>query len=599
MKGTVVSTWIKTCRNLYSNEHVDEAMKLVNWEKDKIFSPIETVEDQRIFKVIKHIAEQQHISEKDLWKIIGQENIKTFHNDFPSFFKTKNLFSFLRALFDVHILMTKKFKGAKPPLVKIHAISEYEALLTYQSERAMFDYFYGLFEGAMKYFNEQPQIEEVERTKNSLAIKITFQKPIYCKKTYFANKLLSLGFIKSIPVKVALFTGILTSAIALPIVGSAMWDKALVISVLAALCSGVGSSLLLRPKQMLREEINILLKNELSTYSDIKTNDFFEELYGLLNQYKALNRKDYTGIKSVVDEITSFTNALNGISGAMKRTSNDISDVVEQVAEGAIEQAKNTEQAAFVLNQNMKALKEIVKSEHQNKEELEGALAKVNNSYQGVKDTSDHIFSTLEEFDKIREKGNYLENKVHDMTAIIAIVSQIAEETNLLALNASIEAARAGENGRGFAVVAESIRKLAEQSKTAVQEINTNLALFISEIKTFIEAIQREYLNLENETKNLDTVKNISFEANKSIQSVSTSMIEMINTLTKQADNIGTASSTVESLAAIAEENSASSQEVSASVISYSHEINSLMDNIESFKVIATDFQSELDTHKL
>lgn len=599
MKGTVVATWIKTCRNLYNDKHVDEAMHAVGWNKDRIFSPIETIEDEKIFKVIKYIAEKEHLVEKDLWKIIGLENIKTFHNDFPSFFKTKNLFSFLRALFDVHVIMTKKFKGAKPPLVKIKAISEYDALLTYQSDRAMFDYFYGLFEGAMKYFKEQPQVQEIERTKDSMTLKITFQNEIYFKKTYLINNILSLGFIKSIPIKNALFTALLTIGIGIPILGGDLWYKALLIGGLSAIFSGIGTSLLLKPKKVLQEEVSTMLENEFSTYGEIRTNDFFEDIYTLLNQYKALNRKDFTGIKSVVDEMTSFTNALNGISGAMKGTSSDISDVVEQVAEGAIEQAKNTEQAAYILNQNSEALKEIVKNEHRNKEELESVLVKVNNSYEGVKNTSDHIFDTLGAFDKIREKGRYLENKVLDVTAIITIVSQIAEETNLLALNASIEAARAGENGRGFAVVAESIRKLAEQSKSAVQEVNKNLEIFISEIKMFIETIQKEYLNLENETKNLDTVKNISFEANQSIHSVSTSMIEMINNLTKQADNIGTASSTVEALAAIAEENSASSEEVSASVINYSHEINSLMNNIQSFKVIATDFQQELECHKL
>ena len=599
MKGTVVATWMKTCRSLYGNECVSEAMQAVGWSKDRIFSPVETVEDEQIFRVVKLIAEKKHVSEKELWKIIGLENIKTFHDDFPSFIKTKNLFSFLRALFDVHVIMTKKFKGAKPPLVQIKAISPHDALLTYQSDRAMFDYFYGLFEGAMKYFSEQPIVQEVERGKDSLVIKMTFQDEIFFKKTYFVNKIFSLGFIKSIAVKNALFTALFTLAIAMPVLGSTLWYKGLLISGVASIFSGLGSSLLLRPKKMLEAEVRDMIDNEFSTYSEIKTKDFFEDIYALLNEYKALSRKDFTGIKSVVDEMAAFTDALNNISTAMKDTSNDISEVVEQVAEGAIEQAKNTEHAAYVLNQNSDALKSIVKKEHQNKQELEEVLVKVNNSYEGVKNTSDHIVDTLGEFDKIREKGKYLENKVHDVTAIITIVSQIAEETNLLALNASIEAARAGENGRGFAVVAESIRKLAEQSKSAVQEVNKNLGIFISEIKVFIETIQKEYLNLENETKNLETVKNISFEANKSIHSVSQSMLELINNLTNQAENIGTASVTVEALAAIAEENSASSQEVSASVINYSHEISSLMDNIQSFKVIATSFQHDLERHQI
>ena len=270
MKGTVVATWIKTCRNLYNDKHVDEAMHAVGWNKDRIFSPIETIEDEKIFKVIKYIAGKEHLVEKDLWKIIGLENIKTFHDDFPSFFKTKNLFSFLRALFDVHVIMTKKFKGAKPPLVKIKAISEYDALLTYQSDRAMFDYFYGLFEGAMKYFKEQPQVQEIERTKDSMTLKITFQNEIYFKKTYLINNILSLGFIKSIPIKNALFTALLTIGIGIPILGGDLWYKALLIGGLSAIFSGIGTSLLLKPKKVLQEEVSTMLENEFSTYGEIR-----------------------------------------------------------------------------------------------------------------------------------------------------------------------------------------------------------------------------------------------------------------------------------------------------------------------------------------
>jgi len=151
----------------------------------------------------------------------------------------------------------------------------------------------------------------------------------------------------------------------------------------------------------------------------------------------------------------------------------------------------------------------------------------------------------------------------------------------------------------GFAVVAESIRKLAEQSKEAVLDINSNLAQFVKEIGFLVDNIDAQYDVLEKETNNLGIVRNISYEANQSVQSVATSMIETISKLNIEADSISDVYESIESLAAIAEENSALSEEVSASVINYTNEIKKLIDNISDFKGITKTFRNDLEKYKI
>ncbi|MBE6071585.1 MAG: chemotaxis protein [Clostridium butyricum] len=596
MKGTVVATWMKTNRKLFGNSFIDDAMNYVGWGSTKIFSPLENVDDKEIKKIIQYIAENQKMDVAELWRKIGQDNIRTFSHDYPAFFVHDNLYSFLKSMFDVHVAMTKKFAGAKPPLVLIEPISKREAIFSYKSDRGMFDYFIGMLEGACEHFNEKIEIEKTFKSDNELKLKLTFDKDIYYSKNYFFNKLFSLGFIKSFGIKSGIFTFIVSAIFMIPMIGI---SKGIIGSAISGIATFIGVYLMTMPINTLKEELERMIDNQYSIDGTIKTNDFFEEIYMLIKKHRNGIQSDFVGFKGITDEMNTFVNRINVISESMNNTSNEISGVVEQVAEGAVTQAQNTDTAVQSLHENIEDLKEIVKNENSNKLQLEDAIGKINNSYENVESASSNITTSLEKFNEVKVKGANLELKANDINNIVSIVSGIAEQTNLLALNASIEAARAGEQGKGFAVVAESIRKLAEQSKEAVEEINSNLKQFVSEIKSLVDNIDIQYNVLENETTNLGVVRDISFEANQSVKKVATSMIETINKLNAEANSINSVYDSIESLAAIAEENSASSEEVSANVTTYTNEIKKLIDNISDFKGITETFKNDLNKYKI
>ena len=599
MKGTVVATWMRTNRKLFGDLIVNEAMDYIGWGSGKIFSPIENVDDGEVKKIIAYIAKNKNMDVGVLWRKIGQDNIKAFSHDYPAFFKHDNVYSFLKSMFDVHVVMTKKFAGAKPPLVLIEPISSKEAIFSYNSSRGMFDYFLGMLDGSCEHFNETVKIEEMSRTENELKLKLIFDKDIYYSKKYFFNRLFSLGFIKNFGAKVGVFTFIISAIVFLPMLGMDNIIKAIIGSAVAGIGAFAGVSLMMSPLDQIKEELGRIINNQYNIDGKIITNDFFEEIYNLLKSHKKVIQADFVGFKGVTDEMNTFVDTINKISESMDHTSNEISGVVEQVAGGAVMQAQNTDVVAQALNGNIRALRNIVENENSNKLELEDAMHKINNSYENVDNASKNISTSLEKFNEVKIKGTNLEGRAKDITSIVSIVSGISEQTNLLALNASIEAARAGEQGRGFSVVAESIRNLAEQSKEAVLEINSNLKQFVDEIKSLVGQIDIQYDVLANETNNLGIVRNISFEANQSVQSVANSMIETIKKLNTEADAIANVYDSTESLAAIAEENSASSEEVSASVINYTNEIKKLIDNIYDFKGITETFKKDLEKYKI
>ena len=603
MKGTVVSTWLKTTRKLYGNDIVERALTSVGLAENVSFSPLDDVNEQTVVDLFANMASYAGVDKSTLWRAIGKDNIVTFTQDYPGFFRRENAFLFLNSMNDLHRIVMRRINGAKPPILDMEITGSTTARFTYRSKRGMFDYFLGLMDGVQVHFGETIGIEEVSRSAGELALDLTFGYQVREIRNYHINRMLSFGVFRGIAPKLAVSTTI-SVGLASVILAAAAPDvfhmtTALTVTGIAGLASYTMSTLLNRPLTFLMKNIGEMQQKQFGKKYIISSKDHYSELFRQIEAYKDSLKIDFQGYNGIVDEMMTFSTDLEGIANDMSATSFEISDVVEQLADAATSQAQETENSIYVLNDNIQQVKVIAKEENANKDELELSVSKIESSFTNVERTAGEINEVLNKFAQVKENGLQLKVSANNITEIVSLVSAISKQTNLLALNASIEAARAGEMGKGFAVVAEEVRKLSEETDDAVEKINKSLGDFVVEIEDLVGDVDQQYDVLDNENQKLSEAVDESSVAKTTIQQVADKMVITSEKLESETEAISKVFANMESLAAIAEENSAAAQQVSANVTTYTEQIAGLTEQVSDFKEITNGFRDDLAEYRI
>lgn len=597
MKGTVVASWMTSGRRLFGDDIVDKAFEKYGLKPDHIFSPLEDVDDKMAVGMVDFIGQKVGKNTEQIWEIMGKENIRTFAEFYPGFFRHENAYHFLKSMNDVHAIVMKRFKGATPPVLDLSPADSNTALLVYRSRRQMGDYLMGLLKGVFEHFNEKVDVKLISKNGPEIKIELTFSKPISYTKSYKLNKILSLGFIKSSVYKTSLFTMLGVGIASFASFGLG-WEPA-VVTLVSGIMPAVLGLLFARPVKEVREELNDLKQRKFISHMILESGDEYQELAGDITKVKETVQKDFIDFNAVVDEMHGFNVSLGNISGNMMNTSDNIKSIMDKVTDDTSRQASETERLVNVLNGSVNNITEISEESQDNKAKIEDAMNGIRESFAGVKKTASEINGVLDGLGTIRESGAALQDDADKMVQIVSIVSGIANQINLLALNASIEAARAGEAGKGFAVVAEEVRKLSVETDNAVEEINRNLTGFVSNMKEVVSGIDSQYKVLATENESLDKAVDISQVSNDNLQAVSVLMIDNSQKLKSEAESISELFENIQTLITIADENSEAVSEVNVSVGSYIEQITELSHQIGVFDTMIEDFKKRLNKYHI
>lgn len=377
----------------------------------------------------------------------------------------------------------------------------------------------------------------------------------------------------------------------------------ILLAIILTVCIIIGYSMASRISTPLRKVANqadMIAGGDLTIdYIAVKTNDEIKALSISFNKMLENLKSMITKLKSSSNEVRNVSNQLTSIMSQSSSAAEQIAVSIQEIAEGSQNQAQLSEESAstiFQMYNIVKVISEKFTTVRLSSDEAQKDTDEGNKSIDKVISQMNNINTTIKGSAEISSE---LHDKSEEIGQIVDVITSIADQTNLLSLNAAIEAARAGEQGKGFAVVAEEVRKLAEQSRTATNKIS-------SLIKNIQEKSQRMSDSMEKSMLEIRTGLDVTACAGEAFQKISSS----INSVDEQVNEIYTEIMQIDksimgikksgdNIVEITKISAESSQDVAAAVEEMSAGMEQVLSTTNFLTNLSTELQKLIDNFKL
>lgn len=376
----------------------------------------------------------------------------------------------------------------------------------------------------------------------------------------------------------------LTSEIALQATKSAM--KGILIMVLGILVTVVLAILfmyftnnqLIRPIIRVKETVESFAKGDLTKRSNVRVT-FFGTV--LLDEVSELSKS----VDEMAGQMSGVIGRIADSSGQLASASEQLSASATQISAGADKQSGQTVQVAAAMEEMNATVIEVAKNSQQVSESARSAqnIAVKGGDVvtQAIKAMKEVAQSTSITADTIKKLGRSSE----EIGTIVSVIDDIADQTNLLALNAAIEAARAGEQGRGFAVVADEVRKLAERTTKATKEISEMISTIQTETGKAVIAMAEGTGKVENGVKLANEAGDALMRIVSGVENVTDMISHIATSAEEQSSTTDEITQNMDSIAEVAKSNVAAITEVSRATGEMARLASELKDLVSRFRV--------------